>query len=48
MAGPWRIIVDGALGGIENMARDAAVLEQTEAADSPQTTLRFYQWTCPP
>jgi len=47
MAGPWRIIIDGALSGIENMARDAAVLELAETAASPQTTLRFYQWDVP-
>ncbi len=47
MANTWRVILDESLPGIENMARDAAILAETEKLDSPMTTLRFYRWIIP-
>jgi lipoyl(octanoyl) transferase len=44
---PWRLIVDEALPGAVNMARDAALFARAEESDAPQTTLRFYRWDVP-
>jgi lipoate-protein ligase A len=42
----WRLILDGDLGGAQNMARDLAMLEAlTEEASPP--TLRLYGWSPP-
>jgi len=46
MATPWRLLVDGALPGAENMARDLAVLEAVTAGEAPPT-LRLYSWAPP-
>lgn len=43
----WRILVDEALPGVENMARDAALLEEVESSAQPLTVLRFYRWMIP-
>jgi lipoate-protein ligase A len=42
----WRLIIDPALPGALNMARDMAVLEAVSAGESPPT-LRFYGWDPP-
>lgn len=47
MGGVWRVIVDDPLLGLENMARDAALLEVAEKGESAGTTLRFYRWAIP-
>jgi lipoyl(octanoyl) transferase len=43
----WDLIIDGAIDGISNMAIDAALLEEVEAASTSRTIVRFYQWRCP-
>ena len=47
MPNPWRLVVDEALPGAVNMARDAALFARAEESDSPRTTLRFYRWDVP-
>jgi len=47
MADAWRVIIEESLPGIENMARDALLLESAAENDKPQTTLRFYRWIIP-
>ena len=47
MPTPWRFVVDEALPGAVNMARDAALFARAEESGSPQTTLRFYRWDVP-
>ena len=47
MEAAWRVVLDEPLPGIENMARDAAVLERAEKSSRPFTTLRFYRWIIP-
>ncbi|MBN2430548.1 MAG: lipoate--protein ligase family protein [Acidobacteria bacterium] len=47
MADAWRVIIDESLPGIENMARDALLLESAAHDHEPQTTLRFYRWIIP-
>ncbi len=42
----WRLIVDGALAGADNMARDVAIMEAVAAGQAPPT-LRLYSWTPP-
>jgi lipoate-protein ligase A len=43
---PWRLIVDGAVPGARNMARDVAILEAvSEGRATP--TLRLYGWNPP-
>lgn len=42
MGGRLRIILDGARSGAENMARDAALLEEHRPGDLP--VLRLYRW----
>ncbi len=42
----WRLLVDGALPGAVNMARDAAILEAVAGGDAPPT-LRLYGWQPP-
>ncbi len=42
----WRLIIDGALPGASNMARDVATLEAVSKGESPPT-LRLYGWTPP-
>ena len=42
----WRLIIDKALPGARNMARDVAVLEAVAAGASPPT-LRLYGWDPP-
>ncbi|MBK7670683.1 MAG: hypothetical protein IPJ24_04690 [bacterium] len=42
MSGTLRIQIDGALSGAENMARDAALLEEHRPGDLP--VLRLYRW----
>lgn len=44
--GPWRWLVDEPLAGVENMARDEALLQAVGAGLSPPT-LRFYAWSPP-
>jgi lipoate-protein ligase A len=43
----WRLVVDDPLPGIDNMARDAALLALAEESAEPATTLRFYRWDVP-
>lgn len=43
---PWRLIVDGAVPGARNMARDAAILEAVSAGGA-SPTLRLYGWNPP-
>lgn len=47
MGNAWRVIVDDSLPGIENMARDAAILDRAEQSAKPMTTVRFYRWIIP-
>ena len=47
MPAPWRLVVDEALPGAANMARDAALFARAEESDAPRTTLRFYRWDVP-
>lgn len=47
MSTPWRLVVDEALPGAANMARDAALFARAEESVAPQTTLRFYRWDVP-
>jgi lipoate-protein ligase A len=42
----WRLIIDGALSGAHNMARDVAMLEAVSAGNAPPT-LRLYGWAPP-
>jgi len=42
----WRLLVDGALAGAANMARDVALLEAVAAGAEPPT-LRLYGWDPP-
>ncbi len=42
MGGTLRIILDGARSGADNMARDAALLEEHRPGDPP--VLRLYRW----
>lgn len=44
--GILRLLVDGALEGVVNMAIDEAILEGINKGDGP-ATLRFYQWREP-
>jgi lipoate-protein ligase A len=43
---PWRLLVEGALPGAANMARDVALLEAV-AAGASAATLRLYGWDPP-
>jgi len=43
---PWRLIIDGDLPGMRNMARDVAMLEAVSEGQSPPT-LRLYSWDPP-
>lgn len=43
----WRLIVDGALPGAQNMARDAFLLERAGEPGEPVTVLRLYRWAAP-
>jgi len=43
----WRVIIDESLPGIENMARDAALLQIAENNSQPTTVIRFYRWMIP-
>jgi lipoate-protein ligase A len=45
-AGPWRLLIDGALPGASNMARDVAILEAVSAGEA-KPTLRLYDWDPP-
>jgi len=47
MQGPWRLVIDPALPGEENMARDAALLRLLEESGQPGSVLRFYRWRVP-
>jgi lipoate-protein ligase A len=47
MADTWRVIIDESLPGIENMARDALLLDNAARSQEPRTTLRFYRWIIP-
>ncbi len=47
MPTPWRLVVDEALPGAANMARDAALFARAEESETPQTILRFYRWDVP-
>lgn len=42
----WRLIIDGPVDGVRNMAIDRAVLRGHERGESPPT-LRLYRWTVP-
>lgn len=42
----WRLLIDGALSGADNMARDIAIMEAVAAGDAPPT-LRLYSWSPP-
>lgn len=46
MPGAWRLLIDGARSGIENMALDRAIQLAHEAGDSPPT-VRLYRWVRP-
>jgi lipoate-protein ligase A len=43
----WKLIIDDSKDGHENMAIDAALLQQVDSSDSPQTIVRFYTWQRP-
>jgi len=43
----WKLIIDGAIDGKQNMAIDAALLEEIEASSEPHTVVRFYGWQTP-
>ena len=43
---PWRLIVDGAVPGAHNMARDVAILEAVSEGHAT-ATLRLYGWNPP-
>jgi len=43
---PWRLIVDGAVPGARNMARDVAMMEAVSEGLAPPT-LRLYGWNPP-
>lgn len=43
----WRVMIDEPLPGLDNMARDAALLECAEQNAKPVTVLRFYRWIIP-
>src|SRR5262245_2885472 len=43
----WKLITDGPLDGVRNMAIDAALLEEVENATTPRTIVRFYSWRIP-
>jgi lipoate-protein ligase A len=43
----WKLIIDESKDGFENMAIDAALLEQVDSAEAPQTIVRFYTWRRP-
>src|SRR5689334_685559 len=43
----WELIVDGAFDGATNMAIDAALLNEVDAAEESRTIVRFYTWTSP-
>jgi lipoate-protein ligase A len=43
----WRLILDPALSGAENMARDEALLRAAEQADEFTPVLRLYGWNEP-
>lgn len=43
----WELIIDGPMDGIQNMAVDAALLEEVERSEGPRTILRFYAWSIP-
>lgn len=43
----WRLILDAACGGAENMAKDEAVLSSLDSGLTRTPTLRFYSWLQP-
>ena len=43
----WRLIIDPALDGPENMAADEAILAAARSRGAPLPTLRFYGWAAP-
>jgi lipoyl(octanoyl) transferase len=43
----WDLILDNALDGRTNMAIDAALLDEVEAAPDSKTVVRFYTWARP-
>ncbi len=46
MGGSWHVVIDDALPGFENMARDEAILEAV-AARQCGPVLRLYRWASP-
>lgn len=43
----WDLVLDGALDGRQNMAIDAALLEEVNDSPEPRTIVRFYTWARP-
>jgi len=43
----WNLIVDEPTDGAQNMAIDAALLDQVVNSQSPRTIIRFYGWSTP-
>ena len=43
----WRLIIDPALDGPENMAVDEVILAAARSSETPPPTLRFYGWATP-
>ncbi len=43
----WKLIIDGPMDGTKNMSVDAALLNEIDNAQSPQTIVRFYSWSSP-
>ena len=43
----WKLIIDAALDGAQNMAIDAALLDEVVRSETPRTIVRFYCWQTP-
>jgi len=43
----WELILDGAIDGENNMAMDAALLDQIDQSSNIRTIVRFYGWRKP-
>ena len=43
----WKLIIDGAMDGVRNMAIDARLLDEVDGSESPRTVVRFYTWRNP-
>src|ERR1700722_2596323 len=43
----WKLILDGAIDGVRNMAIDSEMLDEVDASVDARTIVRFYSWVRP-